>query len=434
MAVDLFARYDLVVFLIGLVVLTSVILTRYVETLPISRAILFVLVGYLLVSLPLTRPTLDPITYGAMTERLTELGVILALMTAGLKLDRRPDLQTWASTWRLLGITMPLTIALAVLLGWWVGFALPTSVLLGAVIAPTDPVLASEVQVEGPTESSEDAPRPDAAGQQDEVRFALTSEAGLNDGLAFPFTNLAIALALVGTTPSLWVGEWLLIDVAYRGAIAAIGGIGGGWLLARIIFIPDIKPTTPLAKTMLGGEALGAMFLVYGFTESIGGYGFIAVFIAALIIRDYERQHAYYEPLHDISELTEQLLMAVIMILFGGLIADGLFDPLTPLLIGAAGILVFIIRPVSGLIGLIGFDRSLSERLTIAFYGIRGIGTFYYLAYALNHAPFPDAGRLWALAGLTALISITIHGVTATPLIEKTLGDEEPQLEETPTG
>src|SRR5690606_26473825 len=126
------------------------------------------------------------------------------LTGAGLKIDRRIGLKSWKTTWLLLAVTMPLTIIAVGLLGWWaLGFAPATAMLFGAALAPTDPVLASDVQVGAP-----------GSGENDEVRFALTSEAGLNDGLAFPFTNAAIAMA--GAAGLGWVGEWLLVDVVYK--------------------------------------------------------------------------------------------------------------------------------------------------------------------------------------------------------------------------
>lgn len=427
-----FEFYDIALLLAGIAAIGVGLLPRYVEQLPLSNAMLYIGFGVVVFSLPLGFPLPDPISDGKFVERLTELGVIIALMTAGLKLDRPPGLRRWASTWRLLGITMPLTIVLVALVGWWAGLAVPTAVLLGAVIAPTDPVLATEVQVEGPEGGTEGEPRVDAAGGRDETRFALTSEAGLNDGLAFPFTNLAVAMALVGVAPGNWVGEWLLVDVLFRIAVALVVGLGVGWALARLVFSTEIDPEAPLAKSVLGIEALGATLIVYGLVETIGGYGFIAVFIAATVMRNYERQHVYYEKLHDVSETLEQVLMAAIMVFFGGLIAGRLFAPLTWQLVGAAVLIVFVVRPIAGMVGLLGFERSWAERSAISFYGIRGIGTFYYLSFALDEAVFQAPEVIWALAGLVVLISIVVHGVTSTHVIGQFLGEESPEVE-TPT-
>ncbi|RKD95079.1 cation:proton antiporter [Halopiger aswanensis] len=428
MALELFQLYNLVLIFVGIAILGIAILPRFISNVPVTDPIFYIVYGFILFSLPLGIPEPDPLAQGHTAERLTELGVIIALMTVGLKLDRPPGLRSWESVWRLLGITMPVTIGLSALVGWWAGFAIPTAVLLGAVIAPTDPVVASEVQVEGPGGSSEEQPKPEADGRQDEVRFALSGESGLNDGFAFPFTNLAVAMALVGVAPGNWVGEWLLIDVVYRIVVGVVVALVLGWLLARLVFIAPVSE--PLPKAMLGLEALGGTLAVYGIVEVLGGYGFIGVFVAATVLRDYERRHVFYEPLHDLSEKAEQLLQVAIMTLFGGAIAGGLLEPLTLELFLAAVAIVFLVRPVAGIVALLGFDRSWSERLAISVYGLRGIGTFYYLAYALNQAPFAGAERLWAVAATSILLSAVVLGISATPVIEKRLG-EEPGLEET---
>ncbi|XVH31720.1 cation:proton antiporter [Haloferacaceae archaeon DSL9] len=414
-------QYDLLLALIGLAILGVTILPRFVSGHPVSVPLFYLVYGAAIFSLPLGLPEPNPLVYGTLTERLAELAVIIALMGAGLKLDREPGLRAWESTWRLLAITMPVTIALIAILGWWsLGFTIPAAVLLGAVLAPTDPVLATEVQVEGPEEGDENEPLPEAAGGRDEVRFALTSEAGLNDGLAFPFTYLAVSLALVGVAPSNWIGEWLLVDVGYRIATALFVALPLGWLIAKVLFYRPAH--TPLAKSLLGLEALSGTLLVYGVTELVGGYGFIAVFVAAVVMRHYERQHEYYDALHDVSEKSEQLLMALLMILFGGAVAAaGLLDPLGLMDVLAIAAIVLVVRPLAGMIGFLGFDRSLDERLTISFFGIRGVGTFYYLAYGLNSAPFLQPERIWAVAGGVVVFSIVLHGITATPVVERWL-------------
>ncbi len=277
--------------------------------------------------------------------------------------------------------------------------------MLGAVLAPTDPVLASDVQVGPPRE-----------GEEDEIRFAITSEAGLNDGLAFPFTNLAVAVALVGLAPQNWLGEWLLVDVLYKVGVGTLAGLGMGYLLTHLVF--RFPSETKLAKVGDGFVAVAVTLLVYGVTELVHGYGFLAVFVAAATLRHHERSHDYHERLHDFSEQIERLLMVTILVLFGGAIAGGLLSSLTwtGATLGLA--FIFLIRPLAGIIGLAGFKSPLSERLAISFFGIRGLGSFYYLAYAINHADFSQTDVLWAVTGFIVTVSILLHGVSSLPVMQ----------------
>lgn len=413
--------YEALVVVLGITLLGIAVLPRVVADRPISMPLFFVTLGISVFVLPWF-PAPDPIQQGHLTERLAELGVIIALMALGLKIDRRPGIHPWSSTWRLLVITMPLSILGAALLGWWVaGLLLPSAVLVGAVLAPTDPVLASEVQVQEPREEMEKETE-SAETVEHEVRFALSSEAGLNDGLAFPFTNLAIALALVGIAPSGWLGEWLVVDVVYRIITGAFIGVGSGWILAKVIF--SAMPETRVGESVKGIEAVAGTLIVYGLTELVGGYGFISVFVAATTISEYERSHEYHETLHSISELFEQVLLGLIMVFFGGALVGGLLAPLTVEGAATAIAIVFIVRPVAGLVGLLGFDRPWLERGVIAFFGVRGIGSFYYLAYGLNAAVFVGAERIWAIVGTVVLISIIVHGITATPVVSRVIPSE----------
>jgi len=166
-----------------------------------------------------------------------------------------------------------------------------------------------------------------------------------------------------------------------------------------------------------GIEAIASTFLVYGLAELAGGYGFISVFVAATAIREYERQDEYNRRLHDIAELAEQVLLALIMLFFGGAIVGGLLAPLTVEALLVAIAIVFLVRPLAGLVGFVGTDIPWSDRNVIAFYGVRGIGSFYYLAHGLNAAAFADAELVWAVVGAVIVISIVVHGITATPVV-----------------
>jgi NhaP-type Na+/H+ or K+/H+ antiporter len=349
------------------------------------------------------------VRYAVQTLHLTEAAVIIALMGAGLAIDRPLGWVSWRSTWRLLGITMPLSMLAVGLGGWWLlGLAVPTAVLLAAVLAPTDPVLATEVQVGEPTGEEE---------SEDEARFALTSEAGLNDGLAFPFTYAALAMLAAGTAaPSEWLGEWLLVDVLWRGAVGVAGGLLVGRVLARLFFRTRIA-TLRLAEQAEGFVALACTFLAYGLTELVNGYGFIAVFVCASTIRAAERAHGYHQVMHEFIEQVERLVTVAVLVLLGGAVARGLFADLTwREWVLALGFLL-VARPVTGWLGLLGGRTGPRERFAVAFFGVRGVGSVYYLAYATHEEGGPAVEGLWGVVGLVIVLSVVLHGITATPVM-----------------
>jgi sodium/hydrogen antiporter len=390
-------------FLIGLVAWMPLLLKQ----LPLSLPIVCLAIGAGLFALPGINLEPMPFDYPEIAERLTECVVIIALMGAGLKLDRRVGWRRWTITWRLLAFTMPLSIAAIVALGvYGLGLSLVAAILLGASLAPTDPVLASDVQV-GP-------PR---TGAEDDVRFGLTSEAGLNDGFAFPFVNLAIGLAAASALGQDWVLQWALYDVLWK--IGA--GVLCGWLLGKAFgwLIFHMPGQSKMAKTGDGLVALAATFISYGLTEMVHGYGFLAVFVVALTIRSAHRQHEFNDDMHNLVEQVERLAMMVVLLLFGGALATGLIAPLGMADYLVAAVIILIVRPLTGLIAMVGFKASFGEKLTIAFFGIRGIGSFYYLAYGLNHIEMEGAERLWGIVGLICLMSIVLHGLTVTPLMRK---------------
>ncbi len=418
-AISPFESYSVWLIVLSIAVLAITTLPRFFSNHPFSLPIAILALGFLVVKLPLGIEPINPIHEGKLTEHLTEMGVILSLMGAGLKIDRIVGWKSWQVTWRLLGITMLLSILAVLLVGWWLAALAPvTALLLAAVVAPTDPVLASDIQVgspgagntavhEGETENAE-------SEHEDDVRFALTSEAGLNDAMAFPFVNLAIALALAGIGSQPWWHSWVAIDVFYKLAVGGVTGWAVGKLLAKLLL--SMTASTPMAKSMLGLGALAATLFLYGLTELVGGYGFLAVFIGALTIRNYERDHEYHTYMHAFAEKAEQLLMAIILLGLGAAIAGGLLAPITWPMVITAVIIVFLIRPLAGMVGLIGVKQlPWRERWAISFFGIRGIGSLYYLAYALNQHYFPNAEALWAIVALVIVISIVVHGITATP-------------------
>jgi len=391
---------------LGALVLMTAWLPMLLRKAPLSLPILCVAVGAALFALPPLRQfAVHPLEFPLVVERLSELVVIVSLMGAGLKIDRMIGLRSWALTWRLLGIAMPITMLIVACLAWGLtGAGAAAALLIAAVLAPTDPVLASDVQVSGP-----------GKGTEDEARFALTSEAGFNDGFAFPFVHLAIAL----TAATFVAGdllEWFIRDLLWKTILGAAMGYAIGRGLGYLTFHLPMRAN--LSRTGDGFVALAATLLAYGVAEMLGGFGFLAVFVSALALRNASRDHEYHQRLHGFAEEAERLLMMVLLVLFGGMVAfGGLLASLDwRMLVFVAGVLL-VARPAAGLFSLLGSNLPWREQLVISFFGIRGMGSIYYLAFALNHASFADPRRLWAIAGSVVLASILLHGITVTPAL-----------------
>ncbi|MEJ7636053.1 cation:proton antiporter [Aeromicrobium sp.] len=421
----------LVYLLGGASLLLAVVLPYALRTVALSAPVVLLGVGALIGLLPgIHESAFSPIEHHVFVEHLTEFTVLIALMGVGLALDRPLSLRSyapwrrWGATWRLLAIAMPLSIAGVALLGWWVmGLAPSAALLLGAVLAPTDPVLASDVQVGGPTTDQENAEEID---ETDEVRFALTSEAGLNDGLAFPFVQAAILLAATGPFAE-WGVTWLAWDLVGKVVIGSALGVAVGWLLAKVAF----RSTRASLRTSESGEpllALAAVLLAYGLAEVAGGYGFLAVFAAAMTMRSAERNHDYHALMHQVIERLERLLTLIVLLLLGVALTNGLLADLTWPAVAVAVLLVLVVRPVAAMLALtirpprtpprVG-DATLGprERAATAFFGVRGIGSIFYLAYAAGHADFEDLPLLWSTVGFAITLSVILHGVTATPVM-----------------
>lgn len=419
---------DVLYLVFGAALLLAVVLPAVVRRLALSAPMVLVAVGTLIGYLPTPADVpISPVHYRGFTEHLTEFTVLVSLMGVGLALDRPLDWRSWASwrswsaTWRLLAIGMPLAIAAGALLGWVVmGLAPAIALLLGAALAPTDPVLASDVQVEGPTGEAE-VPA-DEVDEDDEVRFALTSEAGLNDGLAFPFVHAAILLAAGGVSG--WGLHWVAWDLIGKVVIGAVVGTACGWALAKLAFRAP-RRSLRLAETGEPLLALAATLLTYGLAQVVGGYGFLAVFACGLALRAAERGHEYHALMHQVVERLERLLTLVVVLLLGVALTDGLLADLTWSGAAVAVLVVFVVRPVTAWLSLLGSagddrlgDGTLGprERLVTAFFGVRGVGSVYYLAYASGQLDLGDTGRtLWSTVTLAIILSVVVHGVLATP-------------------
>ncbi len=385
----------------------------------ISAPIAFVVVGGLLALLPFEIPIISSmLVYSDMKvfEHITELLVIISLAGAGLALDRRIGIKSWQHTWVLLGVVMPLTIVVVTLLGTELLYlSVPGSILLAACIAPTDPVLARSVQVDGPNK-----------GEENDVNVTLTSEAGLNDGLAFPFIYLALAAANAGflqfnsDVGFAWLGEWALYDLVYRVAVGAILGYASGWVLSHFIhrYYSDVKKENFSAGLIL----FASVFITYGITELCNGYGFLAVFIAALAGRKLffaRNSTTALKKTHYFSDQVEQILLALLLLWLGFYCVNKGLDGITILEVAVSASIVLVLRPLLAYACLYFTKGSVLDKFAISFLGIRGIGTFYYLAYAESYYEFGNIEQLWRVALMCVLISILVHGIFAHRIMEQ---------------
>jgi len=405
-----FSGYHLALVILGLGLIGAYWLPRFVSGREPAASALLILAGAgagLL--LPVLTTAVNPLGHPALWEHVSEAALIIGLFGTGLRIDRLVTIKRWQPTIRLLLVAMPLSIAVVWLLGSWVlGMTLAGALLLGAVLAPTDPVLAGDVQVGRPLE-----------GGEHPVRFTLTAEAGLNDGLAFPFVYLALAIGTLGAVSPGLIGTWLVTDVLYRAGAGALAGIVIGWLLGKVLF--EYPRGSPLAKTEAGVVAVAGVLVCYGATELIEGYGFIATFIAGMTLRRSEAKHEFHRTLHSFTDTVEHAFTDLLLLALG-LSAPALLPALTwgQVAIGLA--VIFLIRPLTGWVCLIGTRLRGRERLVVAFYGVRGIGSIYYIAYANDHLQMINAPTLWSIALFVIFISTVVHGLTAGIAVERVTG------------
>ena len=412
----------LVYLVVGLALLLGVLLPKLTAQRAVSPPLILLAVGVGVGLAPLGLGDLAMVHNPAIVEHVTEFTIIIALTGVGLALDRplaraRDTWRCWSSTWRLLGIAMPLAIVVMALLGHaLMGLGAASALLLASALAPTDPVLASDVQVAGPT-TDVDAGDLD---EDDEVRFALTSEAGLNDGMAFPFVTGALFLA--GGESIGW--HWVAWDLIGKTVIGVAVGYVVGWLLARVAFrAPRAVNLSRIGDPLL---VVCCPLIAYGLGETLHGWGFVAVFITAITMRAGDPAHEYHVEMHSVADRMERTLTLVVLLMLGAALAGGLLRALTwqGALMGV--LLVFVVRPVTAWIALwtpsaadfAGHGRlGPRERMVTAFFGVRGLGTVYYLAWATGRHAFPHQDQLWSAAAFTIALSVIVHGVLATPIV-----------------
>lgn len=396
----------LAIFLAGLVLFVGVAVLSHEAERPFSAAIVYlgIGVGAAAVADAAGIDLVDPVADADVIERLAEFALIVALFSAGLKIDRALGGGGWRAPLRLIAIAMPLTIAAVTLFGVGVmGLSLGAAIVLGAILAPTDPVLASDVAVGPPGEDDEAEPQ-----------FALSAEAGLNDGLAFPFVFLGLFVLTEGGSG--WTTEWLAADVLY--AIVAgglLGALGGHAIAAATL---RLRSSGWLAEHLDGWLAIAAVLAVYGLAELAGAYGFLAAFAGGLAFRRYEHDHERNAAVHSGAETVEDLSEILLVLLLGSLITlAGVTDAGWS---GAALVaaLLLLIRPLAVHLSLLGTQVRARDRHFIGWFGIRGIGSLYYLAVVVQTGALAGDERSVIISTVlvATAVSIVVHGVTAAPI------------------
>jgi len=414
------------------VLLVSMALSRSVlRRLPLSTSMLYLAAGFILGPQVVGLLRVDIYEQSALWERVTEVAVLVSLFAAGLKLRTPLRDRQWFLPVRLATVSMMTTVGLVTLVGVF-GMGLPwgAAVLLGGILAPTDPVLASDVQVTHPTDG-------------DRLRFGLTGEAGLNDGTAFPF--IMLGLGLLGLHE---IGEfgwrWVAVDLVW----AVVSGLGVGALLGTAVgrLVLYLRREHREAVGLDDFLALGLIALSYGGALLVHGYGFLAVFAAGLALRRIERTEAGgEEPPADVlvaaesqeaeeaatnvekapaymaqaalgfTEQLERIGEVAVVLLLGGMIS---WTFLPKVAFWFIPLLFLVIRPISVYVGLLGSRSTQMQRGLIAWFGIRGIGSVYYLTYAMQHGlPEQFSRTLAAVVLATVAVSAVAHGVSVTPLM-----------------
>lgn len=393
--------YTLLLLLAGAIALLAAVVPVILRKRYISAPIVYLVLGaagYFICG----HPEIHPLDHLSEIQHVTEFVVLVALANAGLRIKEPFKWGTWRYAVRLLAITMPLTIVAAAFLGWqFMGFAPATALLFGALISPTDPVLASELQTSAPGEDDRSL-----------SKLGLTAEAGINDGLAFPFTWLAIAVALHGTTDTTWITGWLLHDVLIKMTLGVGIGLLTGWGLYKIVFSISSKQDT-MGRISRGILSLSLVLLPYALCEINGGYGFLAVFFAACIFSKYEKTQKHMHNLHDFNEELEAFAVAAIFVTTGIFIALHYELLLDLNILATALIMVLVVRPLMGWVSLAGSGLNSFQKFVLSFYGMRGIGSIFYLAFALQQADFAQPKKLIAVTTATIFFSVLIHGISA---------------------
>jgi len=423
-----FAIWSLI---IGALLITMALAGTLLRRLPLSTAMLYLAAGFGIGPAGLALMAPDPLVYSVILERASEVAVLISLFAVGLKLGLPFSDKGWRLPARLAIVLMTITVAMIAAIGMaGLGLSLGASILLGAILAPTDPVLASDVQVV-------------EASDRDRLRFSLTGEGALNDGAAFPFVMLGLGLlGLHDLGTGGW--RWFAVDVLW----ATVGGllIGGalGTLVGRLVVYLRSRH-----KASVGLDefvAPGLIALTYGLAVLSHTYGFLAVFAAGIALQrvmerpgdvasspvretglrsrqanealatDSQTASAYLmQEVQGFNEQLERIAEVAIVLAVGGMLA---YVYLHASAVWFVLVLLLVVRPVSVWVGLLGAPVSRDQRVLISWFGIRGIGSIYYLMFAINQGlPRALAEELIALTLTMVAASIVVHGISVTPLM-----------------
>lgn len=398
---------------------TSSVLRR----LPVTTAILYLAIGILVGPTGLNLFHFNPLKQSQFLEALTEVAVLISLFSAGVKMPVPVKIWRWRAPILLASGSMVVSVGLMTAFGWFVlGLPIGAAILLAALLAPTDPVLATDVQSRHP-------------GDSDKLRFTLTCEAGMNDGSAFPF--VVLGMGLLGLHKIGFMGwRWLFLDVVWATAAGVVIGWLGGYGLGRVISKVHQKYRHGLLDDFLG---LGLIGVVYGVSEMCNAWGFLAVFFAAVALRQAEYRAAVAsgervevkettsaetEPAPFVSssslvfnEYLERLSELVLILLVGGTLFVNSWSWRA---VGLALFLFFVARPVSVYVGLLPLRGLKRVKGLSAWFGVRGIGSLYYLMYAIDKGLSESlALELIHLTLIVITLSILFHGVTVRPLLHR---------------
>ena len=388
------------------------------------RALVYLIAGILLSLLlrAVGAAHLDPLGDHSLLREACDVALIVSVFASGLAVERRVARSSWGLIGLLLAVGIPATIAAV---AWFasaaMGLGLGAAVVLGAVLAPTDPVLAGDLGLGEPAE-----------GVVGEPRLSLHTEAGANDGLAAPFLAGALLLARHGGRG--WVGHWLAVDVALHVAESVALGVLAGLATIAVVrtlrdrgaFGPERPDGVPRWRAVIDGLVLAVPFGIYAACEPLHGYGLVAVFAAGFAFRRGERDERLHAHVHWICEESGRVTELVAVVLVGLVVAgSGVSLP------GVGGwllapVVIVLVRPLLVLALAAGSPLSLRERLYLGFFGVRGVAAIYYAAVIAGSGVLgrhDTAVVVWTTCVCVA-VSIAVHGVTAAPLRRRWLGEE----------